>query len=236
MNGWLERLVELESEIEYKTPPATGEAEFVYTAGQRPVLLSAPHGAAHTRNGRLKEEDDYTAGIARLVAEITGAHVIYSWRKSATDPNYVAEVPYKQALRAIAARQRIGFVLDIHGCAAYRDFGIGLGTMRGQSCPDHYRLILRTFSRAGYHPGGPWLSRLDVDRTFTAGDGQRQETITRFAAQQLRLPTAQIELNAYLRVVRRFPDASDREPFQGDPQHILHAIRALCRLVQALAG
>ncbi|GIV65399.1 MAG: hypothetical protein KatS3mg046_659 [Bellilinea sp.] len=236
MNAWLERLVALESEVEYKTPPRRGEGEFCFQPGSLPVLISAPHGAAHTRHGRLKEEDDFTAGMARLCAELSGAHALYAWRKSATDPNYYPNVPYKQTLREIVRRYDIGFVLDLHGCAAYRDFGIGVGTMQGQSLPCEFRrLILKVLYHHGFRTGGGWLSRVDVDRTFTAGNGSQQETITRFVSQRLGVPAVQIELNSYLRVVRRRPQASERNPFEGELLMIERTIRLLVGLVRAVA-
>ena len=234
MIAWLTRLEEMESEIEYRLPPGVGQMAFRYTSGQVPVLLSAPHGAAHMRNGRLKEEDDYTSGLVRLTAEVTGAHALYAWRKSNSDPNYDPVSPYKKALRRIVRRKGIGFVIDVHGCAAYREFGLGVGTMRGQSCPHHRTLILRALNRLGFREGGPWLSRLDIDDTFTASGGSRQETITRFCWQKLQVPAIQLEFNSYLRVVRRLPEASERDPFQGDPAHIQRAIRALITLVRVL--
>jgi hypothetical protein len=235
MDAWLKRLEELESEIFYKLPPADGQVAFRYTTGRLPILLSAPHGAAHMRNGRLKEEDDYTAGLVRLVAELTGAHALFAWCKSDSDPNYDPESPYKKALGRIIRRYGIGFVLDIHGCAAYREFGLGLGTMGGQSCPQQRRLILQTLYRQGFRESGPWLSRLDLDQTFTAAGGTRQETITRYCWQKMRIPAAQLEFNAYLRVVRRLPEATEREPFKGEPEQIQKAVRTLLALVRTLA-
>ena len=235
MNAWLKRLEELESQIDYKLPASDGQPSFRYLPGRLPVLLSAPHAAAHMRNGRLKEEDDYTGGLALLAGEISGAHVLYACCKSDTDPNFDLVAPYKIALKHLVRRHRIGFVLDVHGCAAYREFGIGLGTMRGQSCPQHLRLILTTLHRLGYREGGPWLSRIDIDQTFSAAGGPRQETITRYCWQKLRVPAAQLEFNSYLRVVRRMPEASERDPFQGDPVHIQRAVRTLVSLARVLA-
>lgn len=236
MNDWLQRLVALESEVEYKSPPRRGEGEFCFQPGNLAVLISAPHGAAHTRHGRLKEEDDFTAGLARLCAELSGAHALYAWRKSSTDPNYYPDVPYKHALREIIRRYDIRFVLDLHGCAAYRDFGIALGSMRGESLPpDYRRLILKVLHYYGFRSGGGWLSRVDVDRTFTGGNGSQQETVTRFVSQCLGVAAVQIELNSYLRVVRRLPQASERDPFEGDPQMIERTIHLLVGLVRAVA-
>ncbi len=234
MADLLSRLVELEADIHYKTAPLDGERDFGYDFGRLPIVISAPHGAAHSRNGALKNEDDFTTSLARLVAEMTGAHALYLRYYSNTDANYDPGVPYKQFLREVVKRNRIRFVLDLHGAAAYRDFGLALGTLYGESCPDERPLILSVFKRFGFQEDAPWLSRLDLDDTFTAVGVEEQETITRFVSQRLHVPAAQLELNAYLRVVRRQPDASERDPFQGDPVAIERTVTMLSALVREL--
>ncbi len=234
MTDLLNRLVELEADIHYKMAPLDGERDFGYDFGRLPIVLSAPHGAAHSRNGTLKNEDDYTAGLARLVAEMTGAHAIYLRNRSAVDANFYAGVPYKQFLQEVIRRNRIRFVLDLHGAAAYRDFGLALGTLNGESCPDERPLILSVLKRFGFDEDALWLSRLDLDDTFSAIGAEDQETVTRFVAQYLHVPAAQIEINAYLRVVRRQVEASERDPFCGDPAAIERTVMMLASLVAEL--
>ena len=235
MEDWLTRLVALEADIAYKSAPAAGERYFRYLPGRLPILLSAPHGAAHIREGRLKDEEDYTSALARLVGIITGAHVLYTRRLADPDPGYYPNTPYKRALRQIVTRHTIRFVIDLHGCAAYRDFGLALGTLHGQSCPTQRPLILQTLYRHGFRESGPWLSMVDIDRTFTANGRLGQETITRFAWQTLGIPAAQIEIHPHLRVVRRLSEASEREPYAGEPENVLRTVRLLIALVEALA-
>jgi len=234
MTDLLNRLMELEADIHYKTAPPDEEPDFGYVFGHRPILISAPHGAAHTRSGVLKQEDDYTAALARLVAEMTGAHALFLRYRSGTDANFHPGVPYKQYLQEVIKHNRIRFVLDLHGAAAYRDFGLALGTLYGRSCPNERLLILSVMKRFGFQEDAPWLKRLDLDDTFSASGIENQETITSFVSQKLRVPAAQIELNAYLRVVRRQPDASERDPFQGDPAAIERTVEMLSELVREL--
>lgn len=236
MTSILERLIQLEAEILYRMPPEQGQNEFAVLPGTIPVLLSAPHGAVHTRYGRLKDEDEYTAAISRLVAEQTGAHVIYARRISATDPNFYADVPYKQALQQIVDKAKIGFVLDIHGSSARRDFGMALGTIQGKACPAQRALILRTLAAMGFASALPHHSRLDVDQVFPGAGNSKVETVTRFAWRKLGVPAAQIEINAHLRIVRRKPDASLPGPFAGDPLLIEKTVIAMIELVRALSN
>lgn len=234
MASILDRLVQLESEISYQELPPPGEPEFRYTPGSIPVLLSAPHGAVHMRQGERKPEDEFTAGLARLIAEMTGAHVLYTCRESGTDPNYYPDVPYKQELYQIIQTTRIGFVLDIHGAAADHEFGLALGTMEGKSCPDHRDLILETLAVAGFSKDRQRLSHLDVDNRFKAAGSLKRETVTRFVWQKAHTPAAQFELNAHLRIVQRKPDASIPELFQGIPNQIEHTVLAFFNLTMAI--
>ena len=52
--------------IEFSRIDYNRESEdyFEIIEGEIPVLLSAPHGAKHYRNGSFKEEDEYTASLA----------------------------------------------------------------------------------------------------------------------------------------------------------------------------
>lgn len=231
----VERLVLLEQEVAYTEPPADGRPPYRYTAGHVPLLLSAPHGAVHMRAGRAKGEDEYTAAFARLVAELSGAHVIYTHRCSARDPNWDHGALYRHRLREIVRAAGVRFVLDIHGAAADRHFGIALGTIDGESCPDHEPLIVQHLEAHGFSQNGHSLDRLVVNHPRFTG-GLRQATITRFACRDLRVPAAQFELNAHLRTVRRLPSATCDEPFEGDAARITRTVAVFVELVRRLAA
>ncbi|RME72411.1 MAG: hypothetical protein D6784_13585 [Chloroflexi bacterium] len=230
------RLHELEADIYYREPAPYDLPEYTYLPGRLPVLLSAPHGAAHIRNGKLKLPDEYTASFARLVAERTGAPVLYTHHKSDTDPNYDRESPYKAYLAQIIRTASIRFVIDIHGASPRRHFGIALGTMHGRSCPPHLRqLIIDTLCQFGFATGGDnlhRLDRLDIDNIFPGGE--KQHTVTSFVSQTLKIPAAQFELNAYLRTYQPFP-APDGWAFTGDPPRIQRTVNAFVALVQRLS-
>jgi hypothetical protein len=233
----LTRLLELEEDVLYQELASDSEPEFHHVAGQIPVLLSAPHGAVHTRKGKEKEEDEFTAGLACLLGEITGAHVLYARRKSLFDPNYYPGGAYKGALAEICRIANIHFILDIHGTSPSRPFGIELGTACGQSCPEHRERMVEIIESYGFcqdHPDGP--GKLWVDRRFTGGGTEWIETVTRFVWKGLGIPAAQFEINGRLRIPRRKADASaDNKSFRGDPAGILQVIRNFTTLVASLA-
>lgn len=235
MSSLIERLVGLESDARYREPAEEREPEFLHIPGETPVLLSAPHGAIHTRDGEEKEEDEYTAGLARLVAELAGAHVLYARRKSATDPNADPEAPYRGLLRSVVDGFQIRFVLDLHGVRDERAFAIALGTMDGESCPDQEPLLIETFEAHGFGTERPPADRLVVnDPRFTGG--LSQDTITRFVSQELAVPAAQVELHEACRIVKRFKDAHLETPFHGDRARIERVIEACVAAVRTVAA
>ncbi len=232
MSDTITRLKELEADVRYQEPPTPAEPEWGYTPGRLPILLSAPHGAAHVRAGKPKEEDEFTAGLARLVAERSGAHVLYARRKSMKDPNWHLDAPYKAFLAEIVHKAGIQFVLDIHGASSHTDFGMALGTNNTRSCPGELEVIVATLAQYGLAPGEEGLNRLDIDNAFPSkGSG----SITRFLSEQLRVPAIQIEINAHLRLAERRRDSTKTQPFRADPERVENTVQALVAVVASLA-
>ncbi|MFW6135454.1 MAG: hypothetical protein ACOC7N_01380 [Chloroflexota bacterium] len=221
--------------MRYQEPPAEGERRIGYVRGTASVLLSAPHAAVHTRRREPKEEEEFTAAMACLVAELTDAHALYARRRSPTDPGWYPDVPCKRRLGQIVARDGIQFVLDIHGMAPSRDLGIALGTMGGRSCPEQRHGLVRRLEDHGFRREGEGLDRLDVDGTFTGRGMSGQETVTSHTWQTLGVPCAQLELHPGLRVVERREDATLPRPFHEDPERIRRTVLALVAVVGALS-
>jgi hypothetical protein len=243
VNEILIRLEQLEGEITYHAPPPPGIQPFRYVPGHVPILVSAPHGAAHHRDGRFKQEDEYSAAFARLVGERTGAHVLYAWAQSDGDPNWDRQSPYKNRLRHILIEHSIRFVLDIHGMSNRHQFGIAVGTMCGASCRQHHEALIAgaliasgfrptTAQEARDFPALAWDCFVLNHRRFTGG--MTSHTITRFAAEGLGIHAAQFELCADLRIVRRRNSGKRPGDFRGSPTGIVQAVSAFDQLVQTL--
>ncbi len=236
----LGRLEELEADVRYRELPGRGGERTGSLSGALAVLISAPHAAVHVRRGKRKEEEEFTAAMACLVAQVTGAHALYARRRLPTDPNWHRDGPYKRRLRQIVARHEIAFVLDVHGMAPGRGLGIALGTMKGRSCPRHRDTIIRVLESHGFRrdvEGADFpdcLDRLDVDETFTGRGLMGQETITSFTWGELGVPCAQVELHPGLRVVERREDAMLPGPYRGDAEGIRRAVGALVGVVGAV--
>jgi hypothetical protein len=236
-SDWVLKLQHFEeTQVRYRADPAPGQPPFRYLPGTRPVLVSAPHGAVHWRQGEWKSEDEYTAALAYLLAEQTGAHVLYTVRRIRPDPNYDDASEYKKTIARLLRENDIEMVLDLHGARRGRDFGIELGTMSGRTCPDFEATIIRHLEWQGFvRDHRRSLDRLWVNRLFKGG--ARQRTVTRFVWEQCGVNAAQLEINAHLRVVRRKPDATlyaDEPDFAADPVRLRRTIQALVRIVRAV--
>lgn len=231
----ISRLIELENDVRYQEFATETEPEFTYIAGKIPVLISAPHGAVHTRDEKPKEEDEYTAGFAQLLGQITNAHILYSRRKSATDPNAAPQAPYKKYLEKIISENKVRFVIDLHGANEKRSFDIALGTLHGKSCTKKERqIIIQVFEAFGVldQSSGPF--RLDIDNELPAVGDDKRVTITRFC-HELKISAAQIELNAILRIPKRRDDATNSDmQFEGNKELIGKAVTALSEMVLLL--
>jgi len=240
----LDRLVALEQQVTYQQPPPGDRSPFRHQPGRLPVLLSAPHGAAHRRDGRYKREDEYTAALARLLGERTGAHALYAFARSESDPNFDLRSPYKAALAGLVAAHDIRFVIDLHGMSDRHKFGIAVGTMGGVSCgPQDQAAILAALSAGGFRrvvareardfSSLQW-DRFVVDhRRFTGG--VINHTVTRFAAEELGIHAAQFELCAALRIVRQVGSRALVDDYHGDPAGIARTIGTFEEMIAALA-
>lgn len=230
----LKRLMILERDVLYRELAGPGEDEFRYIPGERPVLVSAPHGAAHYRNGRLKEEDEYTAALVQYLCDQTSCHGLYLRRQSSNDSNYDRGTQYKLFLSRIISEERIRFVMDLHGASDRHNFGVALGTMNGRSCPDQIAAIVNVFRRHGFTFESEGFYHLEIDGLFTASGGNHQETITRFVKDTLGVDAIQVELASRIRVVRATVNGSRKEIYRGDPAMIERMASALIEVVRIL--
>ena len=201
------RTIEFE-QIQYNSK---SDDYFGVVKGNIPILLSAPHGAKHLRNGTWKGEDEYTAALAIALGELTGASVIFVKNKTEEDSNRLSRTRYKDAIKQMVHEQGIGFLADIHGADIKRNYKVSVGiidekAMERCSCPRCKPLIEEAF-RSFQDP----LFHLDA---FTAAS---PETVTSFARHVCGIEAAQFEINARYRIVERKPDST--RALHGDEPH-----------------
>ena len=255
----LEQLQTLEQIVQYREPPPANTPFFAYKPGRTSLLISAPHGAGHTRNGRFKIEDEFTTGFARYIARETGCHALYTTHFSPDeDPNWDEGGRYKEALSQIVKEQGIKFVIDLHGMTSRYHMGLALGTRRGRACPEQLTLITEKLEAYGYVPNEPHElpPPLEIDLAkYRAGlidfstrrwdnyvidypkftGGIKNHTVTRYVNDVLHLPAIQIEVSSQARVVMREAYGEWDRVYRGNPQAIVQTLYALISLTQALS-
>jgi hypothetical protein len=200
------------TQIHYNQSPPSDELDqgIVQRVGSVPVLFSAPHACRHKRAGQWKQEDEYTATIAEWLHRSLDTHAIYINHQIDPDPHDDdAQNIYKQALATFTAQHPLALIIDLHGVRGDREFGIALGTMNNLTCPRYQPVIIQQFENCGFKPNG--VRRLDtlaINHPLYTG-GLTRPTITRFAFYQLHIPAIQVEINAWLRILKRTPQSSN---------------------------
>lgn len=210
-NSLIEQLVAIETHVHYGESPPPSSDSFIFNERQSRVLVSAPHGSRcfRDKNGEVwHEEDEFTAGMALLLAERCRISVIANvWRSDTCDPNAHPEDKclYKQRLRKMVEAEGTRWVLDLHGAAEDNPrLGCGLvdlGTRKKErpSMEDRHRDMLRSLLEVGLGPKSVSING------FPASGAS---TITAFCQDQLSIQAVQIEMKPSVRVPQRRVDAS----------------------------
>jgi len=235
----LERLVAIEAQAHYSEPPPLGQKPFVVVRRGAPVLLSAPHGCRVLRSGEgWHQEEEYTAAMALLLAELCGVSVIATlWRTDDSDPNDSDEErsAYKRALREIVAAERTHLVIDLHGAAENSPkmaptqwVDLGLGKYNHSLPPMAAAALLE---RIEHYLGAGVCDRRG--RTgFPAGHGNR---IRAFCRRKLQTFAVQVEMKPSVRVVQRRAEATSfRQPVSAGGGQYAAPTQRVQGMVQAL--
>ena len=209
------------------------EDYFAIIEGKIPVLVSAPHGAKHYRNGGFKEEDEYTGSLAIKLGEITGAYVIFVKNKTREDPNYDIRARYKDDIKKLVGEKKIRFVADLHGADHNRHYKVNVGIMDDDitkcSCPSLKPVIEEAFK--GFQQP---LFNLDLYTASSLG------TVTYFVKNTCKIEAAQFEINGKYRIIERKPDSSRAQKgistnFKTEEKDVLELIKRLERMIIKIA-
>ena len=183
----------------YRMRPDGYSEENIFLEGTVPVLVTCPHSTAHTRMGKLKRHEFYTAALGAVLHLVLGCHCLYANREQETDPNYYDDCGFKTALGEILSKGGIGLVVDVHGTGNERpeDLFPGVGAEREflLSAPD---VLDRFYLAAKQH--GIAAGSADI---FPAA---RQMTVAKFAANRFSVPAIQVEISDRLRMPWRRED------------------------------
>ena len=109
-------------------PDAVRYKYFTIIPGKSNVIISAPHAYEHIRNGKRKPKDKRTLTIAKMISELTNAHVIYTNKDIPYDPNFTPDNKYQKELVSYIQNNNIKYLIDIHGTRLVRDAHLEIGT------------------------------------------------------------------------------------------------------------
>ncbi len=177
----------------YRMKPDGRSEENIFLEGTVPVLVTCPHSTAHTRMGKLKRHEFYTAALGAVLHLVLGCHCLYANREQGTDPNYYDDCGFKSVLEKVLSERKIDLVVDIHGTGNEKpeDLFPGVGAEREflLSAPD----VLDKFYLVAEEHG------------ITAGSADifpavRQMTVAKFVAKRFSVPAIQIEISDRLRM------------------------------------
>ncbi len=128
-----------------------------------------------------------TGALAIALHELTGASVIFTTKRSLSDPNYYDDNEFKAAIDCLIREQRPIVVLDLHASHSYRPYDVDFGTMGGKSLLDRNDLLVLLVKTIR----GEGLTNLSQDYFAAA----RQQTVTKFVSSR-GVPAVQLEISA----------------------------------------
>lgn len=212
------KAIEIEQALDARegVPIEEGADWFKVVPGNIPVIITAPHATRPLREGNRRFADGGgTAALALSVAELTGAHVIYTTGEGPSDPNYYDDNGFKRELARLIDEIQPRYVLDIHGSHPYRPYDIDLGTMHGESLLGQDALLqelVQSLRREGI---------VNISSNYFAG--AKNQTITKFAA-SLGVPAIQVEVNT-----------NWASPSEGDvqAQRFAQLLQAIARFIRS---
>ena len=251
----INRLINLESGINYDNPPLDGKEPFIVIENDAPVMISAPHGARTFRKNKEQvwhEEDEYTAGMALLLGEICMVPIIATnCRNDRYDPNYTPDlsVAYKQTLGRLIQQYYVRFVIDLHGAALYSEkldpkqtIDLGLRQSGKDSEPSiemtHVEKLESLLSDTGAQCDA---SCFLVGRNKFPGAGKG--TVITYSACQKNPATGknvqaiQIEMKPQVRIANRFPTATLYKscgPYHAQAENVMHMLQSLADFIDYL--
>ena len=171
----------------------------IFLPGSSGTVVSAPHSTNHVRFGRLKIFERYTAALSALLHSITGACSLYTNSVSISDPNYYDNCGFKETLSEIAKNKRYEFLLDIHGTEEKRDHDIYPGIGKNNEFLLGQTFILDKLYETAAEFG---ISCGSTER-FPAS---KQQTVTKYGATRLNIPSMQLEINRKFRQPEKYPE------------------------------
>ena len=155
--------------------------------GDRPVLISAPHGVSQVRLGKQKVAEIGTIPFALTIQKKTNSHLIAKTKNSFDDANFDEISKFKTKLQMMVENKNIAYLFDIHGLAKKREMDINLGINFGKSIsskPALFDTLVENLKNAGF--------MVSIDQPFSGGP----KTIAGSTNEKFNIWTVQVEINS----------------------------------------
>lgn len=179
------------------------EEPFLFVSGELPVLVSAPHAVRYYSQKKIKMSDQFTGSIAYLLNKLTGCHALAVAKLYGGDPNADAPCLYKERISQICRREKVKFILDIHGAGRDREFDVDLGSINNE------RTLLvteRTLAVLEKNFRDFGINRISYNHSNATG----LNTITNYVTCEQGISAVKIEINKHYRVPAQNPQGFHR--------------------------
>lgn len=179
------------------------DKDIKYIQGSNKVLVTAPHAYAHRRpnySGALKQPEPWTDKIAQEISEKTGSHILIATTDLEYDPNYhlIQANPFKEQLTEIVKVQKIKYLFDIHGLSNEYPYDFGL------YFANRYHKSKQTAYDLSHAINSDLLKRAAVQ--IICFNTDLQETLSEYAASELKTASVQVEITRFIREDRVLRD------------------------------
>ena len=165
-----------------------GKKNFIIKSGEGRVMLSAPHAAEQTRNGRKKYGEFITGVIVNLLHDELNIPIICKEKNCGDDANRDEKCRYKRKLQKFVVKNGIRYLIDLHQMNPERDEWVDIGTGEGRNVeafPGMPQLAVQAFEESG-------LENVFIDKPFSAS---HPYTVSAYISRECGIPCLQIELN-----------------------------------------
>ena len=107
---------------------------YIFNLGVIPVMITAVHTMKQLRkDGTTKLSEPFTKGIARYVANESGASYFIKLKDTNIDSNSTKLDEFKKELLRYIKDNNIRLLIDLHGADIKRDFDVEFGTLNNLS-------------------------------------------------------------------------------------------------------
>ena len=175
-----------------------GRKNFIIKKGEGCVMLSAPHAAEQTRNGRKKYGEYITGVIVNMLHDELGVPIICKEKNCGDDANRDEKCRYKNKLKKYVEKNGIKYLIDLHQMNPEREEYVDIGTGEGKNVamdPSIADIAVEVFADKG-------IPNVFVDKPFCA---VHPYTVSAFISRECGIPCLQIELNTRI-VSKRYDD------------------------------